>query len=1092
MGVDIGDLSAVLLASVPPSAASYVQRVGRAGRLTGNSLVTTFARADQRGLYYLAQPEYLIAGAVRPPSCFLDARELLQRQYFAFLLDRVADGSISAPVLPDQIGRLIHTGLKPDGFLRAVLDANALRPDLVEKFLRLFDGHIHGETADSLRDFARIGLDLQVKEAVDRWQNELHELELRRDRLKSAIDKLDMLPTRTEDEERDLRGLRGERQAIIQRMREQRERYTLSALEAMGLLPNYTLLDDGVTLVASMWAQNDDGEFETTEATYTRGARLALTELAPGNSFYIEGHRHLIDGLDIGAASEPLYEQWRLCPECDFGALEIDNQPLQACPRCGSTGITDAATRHTMLRLRSVSALSSEDAARVNDDRDERDRRQYHTTVTVDVDPLDIVGTAWEHDTEAFGMELASRAVIRSFNLGPRDASGDTVIIGGEPCVASRFQTCQHCGVVTERSRSRNSQGEIGHRGWCQVRRGTRNEEWGYPILYHQIETEAVRLLLPVSTTDVEERLASFKAALLLGLELDFGGQPDHLAVITADYPNRAGLGRRRFLVLHDTVPGGTGYLGRVADPDRLHAILVRSREHISRCVCRGEGLAACHRCLLGQVPSREIDLVSRDIALELLDALLLDWKFHPVQSVASVDIAQVEESELERLFRSALRAWATASAATVTLSKAASRNRFEAFDLRITTAAGETLRYLIEEQIELSTAPPTRPDLLISRQDTAAPQIAIYLDGYQYHASPANARLGDDANKRGGVRAGKRLVWNLTWHDVTEFNTAYEASPPRTPPPRPLLTRQQRGIADAHRHGRAGRIDVSTLDQNPMQVLIEYLADPDLDAWEQVACSAVVGIVSRPPDGTAATTELSPVVGAFLESGPPPADTAGAVQLWRSESANGLALGVLLDTRPPFGVDDERWTVVGSVPDTPDRLAEPNHASRWRDWLQWANVVQFLRSPGRQAVITSTSLAASYDLGTIDVLPAPGAIASVVPDAGVATAHGVGASTLDAAAQEAVDLVLDEACRDLAKGAILAGCPVPDPGYEPEGAGGGHGWMVEVAWPEVRVAVLADLDDKRDAYLRGAGWKAEHHSVWTVDDLVAAIRERM
>jgi ATP-dependent helicase YprA (DUF1998 family) len=43
MGIDIGDLSAVMLTAVPPTQSNYVQRVGRAGRQTGNAFVTTFA-----------------------------------------------------------------------------------------------------------------------------------------------------------------------------------------------------------------------------------------------------------------------------------------------------------------------------------------------------------------------------------------------------------------------------------------------------------------------------------------------------------------------------------------------------------------------------------------------------------------------------------------------------------------------------------------------------------------------------------------------------------------------------------------------------------------------------------------------------------------------------------------------------------------------------------------------------------------------------------------------------------------------------------------------------------------------------------------
>ena len=36
MGIDIGDLSTLLLSSVPPEEANYVQRMGRSGRRDGN------------------------------------------------------------------------------------------------------------------------------------------------------------------------------------------------------------------------------------------------------------------------------------------------------------------------------------------------------------------------------------------------------------------------------------------------------------------------------------------------------------------------------------------------------------------------------------------------------------------------------------------------------------------------------------------------------------------------------------------------------------------------------------------------------------------------------------------------------------------------------------------------------------------------------------------------------------------------------------------------------------------------------------------------------------------------------------------------
>ena len=56
IGVDIGDLSSVLLCSVPPNQASYLQRVGRAGRRDGNALTTTLAEGNSpHDLYFFEE-----------------------------------------------------------------------------------------------------------------------------------------------------------------------------------------------------------------------------------------------------------------------------------------------------------------------------------------------------------------------------------------------------------------------------------------------------------------------------------------------------------------------------------------------------------------------------------------------------------------------------------------------------------------------------------------------------------------------------------------------------------------------------------------------------------------------------------------------------------------------------------------------------------------------------------------------------------------------------------------------------------------------------------------------------------------------------
>jgi len=88
MGINIGDLSTLILCSVPPEQANYVQRIGRAGRRDGNALNVTVATGRPHDLWYWADPVEMISGQVKTPGVHLEAVAILRRQFAAFTLDR--------------------------------------------------------------------------------------------------------------------------------------------------------------------------------------------------------------------------------------------------------------------------------------------------------------------------------------------------------------------------------------------------------------------------------------------------------------------------------------------------------------------------------------------------------------------------------------------------------------------------------------------------------------------------------------------------------------------------------------------------------------------------------------------------------------------------------------------------------------------------------------------------------------------------------------------------------------------------------------------------------------------------------------------
>lgn len=119
MGVDIGDLSSVLLCSVPPAQANYLQRIGRAGRRDGNALNITLANADAHDLYFYTDPIEMMAGEVDAPGVFLDASAVLERQYTAFCLDYWVKKYALAAVIPHKLKDVLNTISKPDRALHA-------------------------------------------------------------------------------------------------------------------------------------------------------------------------------------------------------------------------------------------------------------------------------------------------------------------------------------------------------------------------------------------------------------------------------------------------------------------------------------------------------------------------------------------------------------------------------------------------------------------------------------------------------------------------------------------------------------------------------------------------------------------------------------------------------------------------------------------------------------------------------------------------------------------------------------------------------------------------------------------------------------
>lgn len=792
MGIDIGDLSSVLLCSVPPTQSSYLQRIGRAGRRDGNALAVTVANGHNHDLYFYQDPLQMIAGQVRPPGVFLQATAVLERQLAAFCCDRWAASGVKPDAVPKRLQEVLNAveatdqSRFPYTFLAFV---EGKRNALYRDFLLLFP-----ELPESALDHLRTFLfgETQERGMVYRIIDRLSYAVKQRQQWSKRIDRLyaesKVLASQPQDEaiREQLEGLVAERNALRALRHDTNQRAALNFFTDEGLLPNYAFPEEGVTLRSIILRRRSEQErtekegssrYEKNGFTVQRPAQSALSELAPLSHFYADGHVVEIDQIDLGLSQ---IEEWRLCDQCHYvDNLTQHGERYSVCPRCGSAQWADSGQKRTLLKLRQVYATADDRRSRISDDSDQRTPLFFNRQMLVDVPPGQSTRAyRLPDETLPFAFEYLPRVTLREINFGQLGLNTAPSLVAGQFAARPGFQICRHCGKV-RRSGGRRRSG-FAHAYDCTLRRpGAVERESDYfesLYLFRELESEAVRILLPLAEVAGSEiHLNSLIAALQLGLRRYFHGSVDHLRVAHYSAPSASGT-RKQYLVLYDSVPGGTGYLKELlAAPRQLIDMLQIAHQVISRCGCRDQpNTDGCYHCLLAYRESRNKALISRQVAETLLGRILAQAEtLETIESIEAIDINPLLESELEQRFLSVLSNHSAGVTATPEMV-----NGKPGLFLSI---GGETLaRYAgadatpvawkIEPQVVLGPAQGVarncRADFVLwpVREAAGVLPVAVFTDGFAYHYNTVD----DDTAKRQAILdSGRFYVWTLAWHDL-------------------------------------------------------------------------------------------------------------------------------------------------------------------------------------------------------------------------------------------------------------------------------------------------------------------------------------
>ena len=314
MGVDIGSVSHVMMTNVPPSLASYRQRIGRAGRRRqAVSLGFTFCKNRPLDRAAFADPVAFLQRIVPAPKVALDSAVIVQRHVNALIFSIFVKNQ-SGDALKMQAGSFFGcdaaAGAREEPNCPALqLCDFAERPSTADTYRLVVERLVRGSALEN------------DGEVFDRAAAELRRI---REAFRSEWSALQAV-----------RALGGPDDTAMNRglaiqLRRMCEDYLLSVLSGRGFLPGHGFPTGVVSFVCRTDSPKDGAGARSRHKNYPqRQLDVAIREYAPGSEVVVDGLVHRSAGVTLN---------WRRPASAD-SVREIQNLLWRwRCGACGESG----------------------------------------------------------------------------------------------------------------------------------------------------------------------------------------------------------------------------------------------------------------------------------------------------------------------------------------------------------------------------------------------------------------------------------------------------------------------------------------------------------------------------------------------------------------------------------------------------------------------------------------------------------------------------------------------------------------------------------------------------------------------------------